>query len=583
MEAESYDQTVLCQTVEVDHPVYARRILRENGRCVFNGDDHKCLIYDRRPVVCRLYPLQFNVSHDGRSMLCLDRCEGVYRGKSKLSAVLEETFADMPEAYWEFESNARSLILTERGGAMPLAVKGDTMVVSRYVDKARLMAPVRKLLARARECMEDETGERSIKKKAAAPVVSDPLVAAIAVIEANLPGLVDALVEEAVPLSDERGENEWGGAGGGKSSGQDGSGTGRGSFRRAEAGGSASDGKEKGDKEEEEEEEKEEEQMAPAPKHKVSLSPARMDALLESMTGTLERDMEFMCDRLKRVGERATGRGGDNWTGDDGAGGEVSHTRTRALSLVRRDLLGMELPFRFYSALTDFLLEIIDREGRLKGELYHDVPIGAQMRVIIIAASGCLETLSHWQFRADGLRELREAFEVAGSDDRHISEMLEEVAEGRSLMEVAGVNAGREAGGTDQGGALSPGGAERDAGDALDHRGGVGDADGAPPTGGAGGGDPAEADRSVFDDPDVGARMGPTDIAWAPYTLSLARRLASVDKGLATLLEEEGDLFTGSTVPASPMSVLKERFLHYESIIPRLYRRLPAVGYPERE
>ena len=59
---------------------------------------------------------------------------------------------------------------------------------------------------------------------------------------------------------------------------------------------------------------------------------------------------------------------------------------------------------------------------------------------------------------------------------------------------------------------------------------------------------------------------------------SLLFRLAAWDRGLLTLFKADEELFTGSTVPASPMGLLKESFAAYEDVLPRLYRRLAPLG-----
>jgi hypothetical protein len=47
---------------------------------------------------------------------------------------------------------------------------------------------------------------------------------------------------------------------------------------------------------------------------------------------------------------------------------------------------------------------------------------------------------------------------------------------------------------------------------------------------------------------------------------------------LEKVLDMSADTFTGSTVPASPMSVLKRRFSTFESNLPALWRILSRIG-----
>ena len=60
----------------IDHPVFSFRLNTIGDRCVFLKENN-CSIYEVRPLLCRLYPFQVGVRHDGKLIFCLNHCPGV--------------------------------------------------------------------------------------------------------------------------------------------------------------------------------------------------------------------------------------------------------------------------------------------------------------------------------------------------------------------------------------------------------------------------------------------------------------------------------------------------------------------------
>lgn len=70
------------------HSIFSFNMKTLNRRCIFLYDKN-CSIHEVRPLLCRLYPLQLSVRHDGKLLLCLNRCPGFGHPKGD---VIEETF-----------------------------------------------------------------------------------------------------------------------------------------------------------------------------------------------------------------------------------------------------------------------------------------------------------------------------------------------------------------------------------------------------------------------------------------------------------------------------------------------------------
>lgn len=60
-----------------NHPLFPHRLKTEKNKCIFLSSKKKCLIYNTRPLLCRIYPLQINFSNDGDILWCVEHCPGL--------------------------------------------------------------------------------------------------------------------------------------------------------------------------------------------------------------------------------------------------------------------------------------------------------------------------------------------------------------------------------------------------------------------------------------------------------------------------------------------------------------------------
>ena len=67
----------------LNNPVFKFNLNSTQGRCIFL-EGESCSIYSLRPLLCRLYPFQVGVKHDGKIVLCINHCPGVDRQDGEL-------------------------------------------------------------------------------------------------------------------------------------------------------------------------------------------------------------------------------------------------------------------------------------------------------------------------------------------------------------------------------------------------------------------------------------------------------------------------------------------------------------------
>lgn len=59
-----------------NHLLFPYRLRTEENKCILLSTSGKCLLYDSRPLLCRLYPFQINFSNNGDILWCIEHCPG---------------------------------------------------------------------------------------------------------------------------------------------------------------------------------------------------------------------------------------------------------------------------------------------------------------------------------------------------------------------------------------------------------------------------------------------------------------------------------------------------------------------------
>ena len=67
--------------IEDNAPYSYKMKKRKNGKCVFL-ENNRCTIYSSRPLICRFYPFELQVSQDRKyQFLFTKECPGIMRGR----------------------------------------------------------------------------------------------------------------------------------------------------------------------------------------------------------------------------------------------------------------------------------------------------------------------------------------------------------------------------------------------------------------------------------------------------------------------------------------------------------------------